>query len=294
VNFWELIKTVAPDALLDTLKLLPFLLGMYILMEILEHKAGEKGLLMLHKSGPFSPLIGGLIGVVPQCGFSAAAAGFYGSGYITAGTLCAVFMSTSDELLPILLGHSFDAPTILKILGVKVLSAVACGYLFELLLKLLHKTESPESLHDDPSHEHDHDDCEKGTFKSIALSVLKHTGTMTLFILVINFALGLLLEGVGLEHLENWFKAVPLLTNFLSALVGLIPNCAASVLISTLYVNGVISGGAMLSGLLVGCGIGSVVLFRTHRHYKFNFLLIGYMFLMSVGIGYLVDLTRLL
>ena len=291
---WEMLRDVALDALLDTLKLLPFLLGMYILMEILEHKAGERALMALHRSGPFAPAIGSILGVVPQCGFSAAAAGFYGSGYITAGTLCAVFMSTSDELLPILLGHSFDALTILKILGIKVLAAMACGYLFELLLKVLHKTETPEALHDDPSHEHDHDDCQEGTFKKIALSVLKHTLTMGALILIINFALGLLLEGVGMERLEDWFRGVPFLANVLSAVVGLIPNCAASVLISTLYAEGILSGGAMMSGLLVGCGIGSVVLFRAHRHYKFNFMLLLYMFVMSIGIGYLLDLIGII
>ena len=181
---WDVIL----DTLIDTLKLIPFLLITYILMEFIEHKTSEKSKNTIKKAGKLGPFIGGILGIVPQCGFSAAAASLYSARIITLGTLIAVFLSTSDEMLPILISEAVDIKIILSILGIKLVIAIIVGFIIDLFFrKKFENTDDEPEIKD--LCEHEHCDCEHGIFKS----ALKHTLSITLYILVISFILNLII-----------------------------------------------------------------------------------------------------
>ena len=304
----------------DTIGILPFLFLSYLLMEWLEHRAGERAACVLKRSGKVGPLLGGLIGVVPQCGFSASAAGLYAGRVISIGTLLAVFLSTSDEMLPILISHRAPIGTILLILGVKVLIAAVAGFNVDLLWRPSRHPSHGHAHghahghgHDHEHHDHSHDHahhcehgdgerpqtaihemcesegchCERGIFLSALIHTLKIFG----FILLITFLFTALIETVGEDRLGTLLSSLPVIGQLIAGLIGLIPNCAASVVITQLYLEGLISMGCMMSGLLVGAGIGVLVLFRVnHRHMRDNMILVGILYAVGVLAGVLVDL----
>lgn len=282
----EFLHEVVLDGLLDTAKLLPFLFLTYLAMEFLEHKAEGKALRFLEKSGRFGPLLGALVGTVPQCGFSAAAANLYAGRIITLGTLLAVFLSTSDEMLPLLIAGNVKMTSVLLILGVKIVVGIAVGMLVDLVLRLRHKE---ESVHIDTLCEQDHCHCENGIFRS----ALHHTVHITLFILLVTLFVNAVVFFVGENTVASLFYNRPVVGHILSALVGLIPNCAASVALTGFYLNGFITAGAMLAGLLPGAGVGLLVLFRVNRPMKENFLILLLLFVVGVLAGLAVDLTGL-
>lgn len=282
----EFLHEVVLDGLLDTAKLLPFLFLTYLAMEFLEHKAEGKALRFLEKSGRFGPLLGALVGTVPQCGFSAAAANLYAGRIITLGTLLAVFLSTSDEMLPLLIAGNVKMTSVLLILGVKIVVGIAVGMLVDLVLRLRHKE---ESVHIDTLCEQDHCHCENGIFRS----ALHHTVHITLFILLVTLFVNAVVFFVGEDTVASLFYNRPVVGHILSALVGLIPNCAASVALTGFYLNGFITAGAMLAGLLPGAGVGLLVLFRVNRPMKENFLILLLLFVVGVLAGLAVDLTGL-
>ena len=294
--------------ILDCLGLLPFLFLSYLLMEWLEHRAGARAARALQRSGKVGPLIGGAMGLLPQCGFSASAAGLYAGRVLSAGTLLAVFLSTSDEMLPILISHRVPGGTIFKILAVKVGIAIAAGFLLDLILRLTRKDEEEHHEHyrhhHHHEHEHHHEDgehphtaihelcesegchCEQGIFRS----ALKHTLQIFAYILLITFAFNVLIHAVGEETIGTWLSAVPGLGQAIAGMVGLIPNCAASVVITEMYLGGVISSGCMMAGLLVGAGIGVMVLFRVnHRRMWDNVRLVAVLYAVGVLSGILID-----
>lgn len=276
------------ETVLDTLKLLPFLFLTYLLMEWLENKTGERVQHWIERSGKVGPLLGGALGVVPQCGFSAAAAGLYSGGVITVGTLLAIFLSTSDEMLPILLSEGVAPLTVLRIVGTKVAFAVLFGFLFDVCFLRYRKREL--SIHDLCERSHCHCEDEE---KSILRSALHHTVQITLFLLVVSLVLHTVIYFVGEDTISAWIVDLPVVGNLISALVGLIPNCASSVVITKLYVDGVISAGAMMSGLLTGSGIGILVLFRTHPSRRHSLLILTALYIIGVLCGILLDLTGL-
>lgn len=282
----EFLHEVVLDGLLDTAKLLPFLFLTYLAMEFLEHKAEGKALRFLEKSGRFGPLLGALVGTVPQCGFSAAAANLYAGRIITLGTLLAVFLSTSDEMLPLLIAGNVKMTSVLLILGVKIVVGIAVGMLVDLVLRLRHKE---ERVHIDTLCEQDHCHCENGIFRS----ALHHTVHITLFILLVTLFVNAVVFFVGEDTVASLFYDRPVVGHILSALVGLIPNCAASVALTGFYLNGFITAGAMLAGLLPGAGVGLLVLFRVNRPMKENFLILLLLFVVGVLAGLAVDLTGL-
>jgi hypothetical protein len=286
-------------------------------MEWLEHKAGERTARVLKRSGKVGPLLGGLLGVVPQCGFSASAAGLYAGRVISVGTLLAVYLSTSDEMLPILISHRVPIGTIAMILGVKILIAAGAGMVLDLLWRPsghashghhghAHKHEH-EHHHDHHDHHHEHEHhhgeerpqtaihemcesegchCDRGIFLSALIHTLKIFG----FILLITFLFTCLIEAVGEERLGSLLSSLPVVGQLIAGLIGLIPNCAASVVITQLYLEGLISSGCMMTGLLVGAGIGVMVLFRTnHRHMKDNVRLVAILYGVGVAAGVLID-----
>ncbi|MBO5052537.1 MAG: arsenic efflux protein [Clostridia bacterium] len=271
-------------AVKDTLPLLPFLYLTYLLMELLEHKAGERVDAIIRRSGRVGPLAGGLLGMLPQCGFSAAAASLYAGRVVTLGTMLAVFLSTSDEMLPILLTKQIPLPSVLALLGTKAAVAVVVGFLVDLLYRPRHKEHVEELCQAEGCH------CEG---KSIFLSALFHMLKVALFILLASFALGLVIELVGEEQLASLVLDRPVLGSLLAGLIGLIPNCAASVILTELHLGGALSLGAMLSGLLVGAGVGLLVLFRMNRRLKENLLILLVLYAIGVAVGVLFDLTGL-
>ena len=269
----------------DSVKLLPFLFVTYLLMELLEHTTGGKVQNKIRNAGKVGPLWGGLLGVMPQCGFSAAASSLYAGRVITVGTLLAVFLSTSDEMLPIFISASVAPATIFKILAAKVGIAVISGFLAELVyVNVFKKKEKDMDIH--VVCEEEHCSCEDGVLKS----ALKHTLKIFVYILIITFAMTFVIELIGEDSLAVVFQNIPVVGEMIAALVGLIPNCASSVVITELYLSGIIGAGAMMSGLLVNAGVGLLVLFRLNRNWKQNAGIMAALYGFGVVWGVLIEL----
>ena len=253
------------DTLLDSVKLLPFLFITYLLMEELEHKTGGKAKNRIRSAGKSGPVWGALLGVIPQCGFSAAASSLYAGHVITVGTLLAIFLSTSDEMLPIMISEAVAPVVIVKILAAKVIIGMISGLVVEFLyVGVMKKHEKEMDIH--VVCEEEHCSCEDGIFRS----AFKHTLKIFVYILIISFLLNVVIGFIGEDTLAGFFTAMPLVGEAVAALVGLIPNCASSVVITELYLGGIIGAGAMMSGLLVNAGVGLLVLFRLNRDWKQN------------------------
>ena len=273
------------DTFIDGIKILPFLFVTYVLMEYIEHKAGSKAERFVKKSGRLGPVVGSILGVVPQCGFSAAAANFYAGRIITLGTLISIFLSTSDEMLPILISEKVSPVLIFQILGMKIVIGMIAGFVIDLILHRKGKEESKMRIEHMCDHEHCHCD-EQNIFKS----ALVHTLQIFAFIVVISFALNILIAIVGEDKLGSFMTSVPALGILLSGLIGLIPNCAASILITQLFLEGAISFGSAVAGLCTGAGIGLVVLFKTSRNKKECFAITGILYLIAVIAGMILQL----
>ena len=307
----HIIGHVLEHSIEDTLYLIPFLFVTYLAMEWLEHKAGDKAEEAVRRAGAAGPVVGALVGIVPQCGFSAAAATLWAGRVITLGTLFAVFLSTSDEMLPIFLAEQVAPMTILKIMGVKLMIGMVMGFVVDAAIRLARRDreklrihelcerdrchcngdcetceQQPELAYDferDEEHEHHH---EGG---SILRSALKHTVQVTVFIFVITLVLDGALELVGEDALAAFLGSNQVLSVLGSALVGLITNCAASVVIAQLYVEGALGAGAMMAGLLVSAGVGLLVLFRTNRGLRQNLIVLAGLWATGVFWGLIIS-----
>lgn len=285
----NMIWKVIYDALLDGMKLLPFLFVTYLAMEYIEHKAGSKAERMIRKSGRFGPMIGGVLGIVPQCGFSTAAANFYAGRIITLGTLFAVFLSTSDEMLPILISEQVSLGVIGKILGIKVLISMVAGFLIDFILRN-HNIFHEEPLRIDHMCDHEHCHCREG---KIWKSALRHTLQIFVFILLVSFLLNLVIGCLGEETLSDFLIRMPVMGPVITGIVGLIPNCASSVAITQLYLEGVLNAGSMMAGLLVSSGVGLLVLFRVNENKKENLKITIIMYLIGIVSGILIEAAGL-
>lgn len=351
----DLLLHFMEHALEDTLALVPFLFVTYIALEALEHAAGTRANAVVRRAGAAGPVVGALLGVVPQCGFSAMAATLYAGRVVTLGTLVAVFLSTSDEMLPMLVAERVDSGLLFRVLGLKVLVALITGVLADLAIRALRKNarvhaflrrtvlsvrrngveadvvdqmaeggETAEHIcrlceqdhcgcgHDhahahggehghehgndrghehadehvagcDHGHGHDHSHAggRFGIVGSIAKSAVSHTVQVSLFIFLVTFALVLVLETVGEDALAAFLSGNQLLAVFASALVGLVPNCSASVVITQLYLEGVLGFAPLMAGLLTSAGVGYLVLFRTNRHPRENAVIVACLFLVA-------------
>lgn len=379
----ELLPHLLEHAFEDTIYLVPFLLATYILLELLEHKAGDKAAVLVRKAGIAGPFVGSLLGAVPQCGFSAAGSALYASRAITLGTLFAVFLSTSDEMLPLFIAEQVDPLIMLSIIGTKIAIGMIMGFAIDGALRLRVRSEvkheekrlrdlghgvccthtenhehehecdhgrkynhEHDSEHDEHehghAHDHDHDhgherkvgvtcshehsiscanshnnpvsctcphghhltgtefeqpfshhhchnpSCsvseESSSWKDILISALKHTLQVTIIVYLISFALVAVMELAGEDVITNYLATNPGIAIFGSALVGLIPNCGASVVITQLYLDGMLGTGAMISGLLVSAGVGILVLFSENHRLRQNiFILVG---LLIIGVAW--------
>ena len=285
----DFLLDVLLDVCVDTLKLLPFLFVTYLIMEYFEDKAGDRITAGLERAGRVGPLIGSLFGALPQCGFSAAAASFYSGGVVTAGTLIAVFMSTSDEMLPIFISEAIPAGTIAKILMMKIVMGTVTGFAINFILHTLHRDRHGEHvIHDLCEREHCHCEDDEG---GILKPALKHTFQIAIFIFVITFVAALLVDFVGMDRVASVMTERPVVGLFVIALIGLIPNCASSVLITQLYVGGLITVGQLMTGLLTGSGVGLLVLFRTNDRYRTNLKITAVLYVVGVAWGILITLT---
>lgn len=257
------------DAALDCVKILPFLFLSYLAVEYTEHRMSRRTKELIYRAGKAGPIIGGLIGMIPQCGFSAAAAGLFAGGIVTPGTLIAVFLSTSDEMLPIMISEGLAFGMIGKVLVVKALTGMLVGLLVDFAAECLgHGSKPIPDTQELCVHGHCH--CsEHGIFRS----ALNHTVRITIFLFLISLVLGFGMEWLEGRGMTQSFLHIPGLEEATAALVGMIPNCAASVLITQLYIGGFLGSGALFAGLLCGAGTGLLVLFRENANKKVSLLL---------------------
>lgn len=275
------------DTLLDGLKLFPFLFITYLVMEYVEHKTSQRTQQVMKKSGKWGPVLGGVLGIVPQCGFSTAASNLYAGRIITFGTLIAVFLSTSDEMLPVLVSEQVNPITIIRILAVKAVIGIITGLFIDLLIRS-RKGYKKEELRIEHLCDHQHCHCGEG---KIMKSALSHTLQIFVFILLITFVLNLAIGFVGEEQMAAVISNKPVLGPVVSSLIGLIPNCASSVVLTQLYLEGVLGAGAMIAGLLSGSGVGLLVLYRVNDDIKENIKITILLYAVGVIFGILMEST---
>lgn len=282
--FAEIMEIVL-DALLDSIKVFPFLFLMYVLIEFLENRTNitkNKNILR----GNLAPLLGAATGIIPQCGFSVMAAKLYDKKIIRTGTVLAVFLATSDEALIILLSSGQSAIAVMPLIAIKFAVAVGVGYLFNALLRreALAELAEGEEIHGTPCG-HDHEEDSK--VRRYLLHPLLHSLEIFAYILVVNLAFGFAMhyaEGAITSFLDGGYWFQPLI----AGLVGLIPNCASSVLVTQSYVLGALSFGGMTAGLCANAGLGFVILFKNIKSWKRNLALLGILYVVSVAVGYAV------
>ena len=291
----DIIVDILTDTALDGLKMLPFLFGAYLLLEWIEHRSGSKLRHRLSHSGRYSVPLGAAIGLIPQCGFSVAASNLFAGRLITTGTLLAVFLATSDEAVPVILASPNGAGKILPLLGLKLLFAVIGGYLADcLFFRRAHEKqcETTHCHHDDEREEATHELCAHcGCQGSILKSTLHHTAETFLFLLIVLLLINTVTTLLGEERLASILLAGTFWSPIVTALIGLIPNCAPSVLISELYLNGTLTIGATVAGLSAGAGLGLAMLFKINPNQKQNFRILAFLYVFSVAAGILTDLV---
>ena len=273
------------DSVLDLVKVLPFLFGAFLLIEFLEHKAMDKVVYKLQHVGIFGPLAGALIGIVPQCGFSVTAADFYGGRLITIGTVTAVFLSTSDEALLIMMSEPSAMPYLVKLIACKVVIAFVFGMLMDFIARIVRRRIVIEEPFTELCQ-----DCHCHENHSIVRAALNHTLKVAGFLLVINLILGTIMTLAGETVIARLFLTDSVFQPMLTALIGFIPNCAASVLITQLFIDGTLSFGSAVSGLCTGAGLGLIVLWRTNHRVRENLLIMAYIYVVSVLSGMVLNI----
>lgn len=282
----EIIIDVLKDAGVDVLKMLPFLFGVYVLIEYLEHRASDRLPNLLRRMGPFGSVGGALLGCLPQCGFSVAASNLYSGRLISLGTLVSVFVATSDEAVPILLARPDGAPSVLRLIIVKIIIAAIAGVIIDIVIRAIKGRRNEE---DEPYHDLCEDcGCDE---HGVLYSALIHTVKITVFVFIVTVALGLCMAFLGEEALSRLLMSDSPLQPLLTALIGLIPNCAPSVLLTNLYAAGSISFGSVIAGLSTGAGLGLAVLFRTNKNLKENLVITGILYLVGAASGMVLQVV---
>ena len=273
------------DAIIDTAKILPFLFITYLIMEYIEHKMSEKSKTTIKKAGKWGPLLGSAVGIIPQCGFSASATNLFSARVISIGTLIAVYLSTSDEMIPIFISEKVPVLTLIKILAIKFIIGIIFGFIIDLISRRQNKEKQEEKIQEICEHEHCH--CEKN---GILKSAIKHTISILIYIFVITFIINCIVEWVGEDNIARFVGNHTILGPVISSLIGLIPNCAASVIITDLYIKNIISGASLIAGLLTGAGVGLIILFRTNKNIKENITIVGLLYAIGVFSGIILQL----
>ena len=273
------------DAIIDTVKILPFLFITYLIMEYIEHKMSEKSKTTIKKAGKWGPLLGSTVGIIPQCGFSASATNLYSARVISLGTLIAVYLSTSDEMIPIFISEKVPVLTLVKILAIKFIIGIIFGFIIDTILRLKNKEKQEEKIEEICEHEHCH--CEEN---GILKSAIKHTVNILIYIFVITLIINFMVEWVGEDNIATFVGNHAILGPAISSLIGLIPNCAASVILTNLYIQNIISGASLVAGLLTGAGVGLIILFRTNKNIEENIAIVGLLYVIGVLSGIILQL----
>ena len=271
------------DFVCDTLLLLPFLFATYLVLEAVEARAGGALERFLERARSVGPAAGALAGAIPQCGVSAAAASFYAGGAITVGTLLAVFLATSDELVPVLLSERVPVSLLVKIVGLKCVCAVAVGFTANGVLSFMRHIRRAVSVHELCEHSH----CGCRHHKGILVPALIHTFEIFAFIVVISGAIELCLHFFGEESLQHLRLTTPFVGEALAGALGLVPNCAMSVASAKLYLSGAMSPGALMASSFTSAGVGLLVLFRTNRNLRENLAILVSVYVLGVVLGVL-------
>lgn len=246
----------------ETLIMIPFLYLAYLLMEFIEHKSSQHMQMILTKSKKLGPILGSVLGLIPQCGFSIIASGFYMNRTITLGTLLSVFIATSDEAIPILIANVGQGKTLLQVIALKFIIAIIAGYIVDALVE-------HHYLKEEHSHHDIHEHCEEESKEhSIFIVALIHALKVFIFVFIANFIISLIIHGVGEDSLKYLLRDGSIIQPIIASLVGLIPNCASSVVLSSLYIDNVISFGAFFAGLVSSAGLGLLVLVKMYDNKK--------------------------
>lgn len=273
-------KEIIIETLVDTVKLLPFLWFAFFLIELVEHKYQKKSKKIIEKSGNFGPLLGGILGCFPQCGFSVMATNLYITRMISLGTLISIYLSTSDEMLPILLASHSDFATIASLL----LTKLGIGIFWGFLIDFIYRKKKSNVTYQLCEEEHCH--CERG----LILSSFTHVLHTLIFIAMVSFLLNIVMGYGGEKYLMSIFYHNQLFAPFLASLIGLIPNCGASVVLTELYLSGIITFPCIIAGLLTGSGVAILVLFRTNKNLKENLRILFLIYFIGVISGIILDL----
>ena len=279
-------KEVILDTIIDSLKLIPFLLVAFLIIELLEHKLNNKTKHITTKSKKVGPIIGSLLGVIPQCGFSVMATNLYITRIITLGTLISIYLSTSDEMLIIMISEKVEISLILKILLIKIFFGIIYGLIID---KIINKNKKDKETNYELCDE-EHCDCNH----SILLSAIKHTLHITLFIFIITLIINTIFTLLGDNYLSKILLNNSILSPFITSLIGLIPNCAASVILTELYLNSTISLGALIGGLLTSSGSSLLVLIKNNKNKKENLSIILLLYALGVLSGIIIELISLI
>lgn len=278
----ELIVDVLMDAFLDCLKMLPFLFAAFLVIEALEHYSSDLTQKILTKVGKAGPVVGAAAGCVPQCGFSVMASNLYAGGIISVGTLLSVFMATSDEAVLIILGNPGRGKDVLTLLVVKVIIGIVTGYIIDIVFgRYISVPKECGNLCSDCGC-HDH-------HAGILRPALRHTGRIFVYLFIFTAILNLCIELIGIERLSAYLLGDTIFQPFIAALIGLIPNCAASVVLTQLYLSGAITFASVIAGLCTGAGIGLVVLFKVNCNKKENIRIVGILYVASVIAGMVIQ-----
>lgn len=275
---------ILEDTIIDSIKLLPFLFITYLIMEYIEHKTTNKVRETIKKSGKFGPLIGSIVGIFPQCGFSVSATNLYAARVITLGTLISVYLTTSDEMLPILITESVSITTILTILGIKLVIGIIAGFIIDLVIRKTGVKQQEENIEEICEHEHCH--CEEGIIKSAA----KHSLNILIFIFFITLIINCIISVIGEETIASFISQNVILGPVIAGIIGLIPNCASSVTLTELFIENIISMPILISGLLVNAGVGLLVLFKTNKNVKQNLKIVSLLYVIGVISGIILEI----
>jgi len=276
---------VLEHTLLETIRLLPFLFITYLVMEYIEHKTSEKSKDIIQKAGKLGPVLGAIVGIFPQCGFSVSATNLYAARVITLGTLVSVYLATSDEMLPILLTEAIPVTTIATILVIKLIIGIIAGFAIDAVIRIIKKEKQQEQRIEELC-EHEHCHCEE----SIVISSLKHTLNIIIFIFIITLIINGIIEGIGHETIANFIGKNVVLGPIVAGIIGLIPNCASSVILTELFIENVISMPMLISGVAVNAGVGLLVLFKTNKNLKENLSIVGLLYVIGVLSGIILQM----
>lgn len=279
-------KEILIDTILDSIKLIPFLLLAFLIIELIEHKLNNKTEKIITKSKKIGPIIGSILGVIPQCGFSVMATNLYITRIITLGTLISIYLSTSDEMLIIMISEKVPIILIIKILIIKIFFGILYGIIIDIIL-------SKKKQDNKTNYELcDKDNCNCN--HSIILSAIKHTLHITLFIFIITLIINTIFTLLGEKYLSKILLTNNILSPLITSLIGLIPNCAASVILTELYLNKAISLGALIGGLLTSSGSSLLILLKNNKNKKENITIILLLYSLGAISGIIIELINII